>query len=385
MSSRSRLTVFVLPAVLILSLLQGACSREAPEAASTLTHAPAPPSPAAAGPVQSEETAGGAAADTGSQPEVIVLHGVEVIQWLESENWWGEAAHAEQLQAPHVLLTGINPEWQVNAQKLPVEQKKEIFYRLMLPLVLHANEMVMSRRASLETARQEYADGGAVSPASLEVLQRMVRLLPGIGSEHAEALAADDPGLPKMIEDLLYRVDVVPPGLALGQAAYESGYGTSRFAVEGNALFGQWTYGGGGMKPEHQRTSSKGDHRIASVDWPFDSVRGYFINLMSHSAYEEFRRLRAELRAAGQPLDSLALAEGLLSYSERGREYVDSLKGMIRHNHLDVADDAAFRDEPMRFLVTEPTAEGAEQMKAEVARLRETGELADIIARMRLD
>jgi Bax protein len=216
------------------------------------------------------------------------------------------------------------------------------------------------------------------------VLRRLVLLLPGYDMDSSQALAADSPDLPGLIDDLLYRVDFVPPGLALGQAAYESGYGTSRFAAEGNALFGQWTYGGEGIKPQQQR-KSKGDHRIKAFDWPFDSVRGYFINLMSHRAYEDFRALRARLRAEGKPLDSLVLADGLLSYSERGQDYVDSLKGMIRHNKLDSADDAVFRDEPMRFLVIEPTEEGARQMAQEVRRLRQSGELADIIARMNLD
>ena len=107
-----------------------------------------------------------------------------------------------------------------------------------------------------------------------------------------------------MIDELLYKLDIIPAGLALGQAAYESGYGTSRFAVAGNALFGQWTFGGEGLVPEQQR-ESLGDHRIAAYDWPFDSVRAYFINLSSHPAYEDFRRLRAELKAAGKPVTSL--------------------------------------------------------------------------------
>lgn len=182
----------------------------------------------------------------------------------------------------------------------------------------------------------------------------------------------------------MYRLDVIPPGLVLGQAAYESGYGTSRFAVEGNALFGQWTYGGGGLVPEQQR-KQLGDHRIASFDWPFDSVRGYFLNLNSHPAYEEFRRLRADLKARGEPVTSLALADGLIRYSERGQEYVDTLKGMIRTNRLDIADDAVFRNEPVRFLIGTANADAAADMRAQIEDLRASGELAKIVERMRLD
>ncbi len=187
-----------------------------------------------------------------------------------------------------------------------------------------------------------------------------------------------------VLDKLLYKLDVIPAGLALGQAAYESGYGTSRFAVEGNALFGQWTYGGKGLVPEQQR-KSLGDHRIAAFDWPFDSVRGYFINLMSHPAYEDFRRLRAEARAAGQPLKSMALADGLVRYSERGQEYVDTLKGIIRVNGLDIADNAVFRDEPLRFSIGAEDEAAAEALAREIEAMRASGELASIVARMRLE
>lgn len=355
-------------ALLVFAL--AACSPEDSPPPTAQSDAPAP-------------TAGAAAAGS-AVPEVTVLASEDLIPWLQEEGWWGGKLHAEQLDVPYLMIAAIKPSWQVNAQKLPVEQKKEVFYRFMLPLVLHANEMVMRRREILQQAQRELASESGLSDGSLAWLRRMARVLPGFDEARAAALQADDADLPALIDDLLYRIDVVPPGLALGQAAYESGYGTSRFAVEGNALFGQWTYGGDGLKPKEQR-SSKGDHRIKAFDWPFDSVRGYFINLMSHRAYEDFRRLRAETRAAGKPLESLALADGLLSYSERGQDYVDTLKGIIRTNGLDIADRAYFRDEPMRFVVTEQTREEAEATRAELARMRAAGELDEIFERMNLD
>ena len=243
----------------------------------------------------------------------------------------------------------------------------------------------MYKRQGLLQARQEFDADGKVSPESLEVIRRVGFLLPGMEIEDAKALQADEEDMQSILESLIYRVDMVPAGLALGQAAYESGYGTSRFATEGNSLFGQWTYKGEGLKPREQRTSSKGDHRIKAFEWPFDSVRGYFINLMSHPAYEDFRRIRAEIRAEGKPLDSMRLADGLLRYSERGQEYVDSLKGIMRVNKLDIADNAVFRDEPMRFLLSEQSPEEVDKTKRELARAKENGELTEIIQRMRLE
>ena len=352
-----------------------ACSPDTPEAS------PGDHSTAA------EPAAAGTAAEPvrADVPEVIVLVGMDgLMERLKQENWWGEENRDEQLTVPHLMIARIHPAWREVAPNLPVPQKKEIFYRLMLPLVMHANEMVMDRRGKLLEARNAVEAGKALTPEELEALSQAALLLRVRSEEEIAALTADSPDLTSILDDMLYRLDVVPAGLALGQAAYESGYGTSRFAAEGNALFGQWTYGGGGMAPEQQR-ASKGNYGVADFDWPFDSVRGYFINLMSHPAYEDFRKLRAEMRAAGEPLSSLRLADGLVRYSERGQEYVDSLKGMIRVNGLDIADDAVFRDEPIRFITTEGTPEAAAAMEQRIAEARESGELAEIYARMRLE
>jgi Bax protein len=315
--------------------------------------------------------------------DVVVFDGVDgVIDWLKAENWWGEEQRGEQLQVPNAILTGISQRWRENSQKLTVPVKKEIFYRFMLPLMMHANTMVLSRRDRLGRMDETLAAGDALQPDDLKWLRESAVLLRIVKTD---AGFGDDPDkLRQVIAEALYKLDVIPAGLALGQAAYESGYGTSRFAAEGNALFGQWTFGGEGMVPGEQR-QALGDHRIASFHWPFDSVRAYYINLSSHPAYEDFRRLRADLRAAGKPLTSLAMADGLIRYSERGQEYVDTLKGIIRVNKLDIADDAVFRDEPMSFVVPAEDAADAARLRQEIEVLRESGELATIISRMSLE
>jgi uncharacterized FlgJ-related protein len=242
----------------------------------------------------------------------------------------------------------------------------------------------LDRRAALEQASTKLAAGQSLSSDEVAGLSRAAELLRILDEGEAAELDASSDSLAEIIDEALYKLDVIPAGLVLGQAAYESGYGTSRFASEGNALFGQWTYGGKGLVPGQQR-KELGDHRIASFEWPFDSVRSYFINLSSHPAYEDLRRLRAELKAAGKPLTSMALADGLIRYSERGQEYVDTLKGIIRVNGLDIADDAVFRDEPIRFLVGAEDGQEAAKIRQEIEAMRSSGELAEIIARMRLD
>lgn len=318
-----------------------------------------------------------------SDAEVIVLGAPDdAMEWLKAENWWGEEKRGEQLQAPYAIMTGISPRWQTMAQKITVPAKKEVFYRFMLPLVLHANKMVLERRERLQGLQTQLLGGDSLIDDDYAWLRGVADILRIASADQSLENNATD--LQPLIEAALYKLDVLPPGLVLGQAAYESGYGTSRFAVKGNALFGQWTYGGEGMKPQKQR-ASLGDHRIAAYDWPFDSVRGYYINISAHPAYEPLRKIRAERRAAGKPLDSIALADGLIRYSERGQAYVDTLKGIIRVNKLDIADGASLRDEPMRFLVSAESAAAAPELRDEIEGLRKSGELASIIDRMQLE
>jgi Bax protein len=320
-----------------------------------------------------------------SAQSVVIINGLdEAIAWLESENWWGEEKHDVQLQVPHAIVTGIPVTWQKNSQSLPVAQKKEIFYRFMLPLIMHANTMVLERREWLTAMRQKVTLDSALSAEELKWLGEAAVLLRISKQDALPGAETSSQDLLKIVDEAMYKLDIIPAGLALGQAAYESGYGTSRFAVTGNALFGQWTFGGKGLVPEQQR-ASLGDHRIAAFDWPFDSVRGYFLNLCSHPAYEDFRKLRAELRASGKPLTSTALADGLIKYSERGQEYVDTLKGIIRVNKLAIADNAVFRDEPISFVVPASSDEEAASLEERLAALRASGELDAIVARMRLE
>jgi uncharacterized FlgJ-related protein len=179
-------------------------------------------------------------------------------------------------------------------------------------------------------------------------------------------------------------VDAIPPSLALGQAAYESGYGTSRFAREGNALFGQWTYGGEGMKPRKKR-ASKGNYAVAAYDWPLDSVRDYMRNLNTHRAYQGLRDERAAARADGRVPTGAELAATLTSYSEKGAEYVKELQGIMRTNELAVADRATLQAAPAILLIDVPGEEEVAKLKNEIAALRETGELDAILAEMGVD
>jgi uncharacterized FlgJ-related protein len=201
--------------------------------------------------------------------------------------------------------------------------------------------------------------------------------------KEGEALPKGD-ALSALAAELMVRVDAVPPSLALGQAAYESGYGTSRFAREGNALFGQWTYGGKGMQPRQKR-ASKGDYGVAAYDWPLESVRGYMQNLNTHRAYQKLRDGRAAARSQGRVPTGIELADTLTSYSEKGGEYVKTLKGIMRANELAVADNATLRAAPAILIIDVPGEKEVAKMRAQIARLRETGQLDKILTDMGVD
>ena len=305
------------------------------------------------------------------------------IAWMESIGWWGTDLRAEQLQVPRTLLIAISPDWRETAEQMPVEVKKEFFYRCLLPLVTHANWLVRQRRAWLEERAAEMKNGQAPQGENLENL-RLFAVALRVKTEQEASVITDSAEWLTVIDELLYRLDEIPAGLAIGQAAYESGWGTSRFAVEGNALFGQWTYGGEGMAPKQQR-KELGDHKIATFAWPFDSVRGYFLNLSTHPAYEDFRKLRAALRKDGKPLNSLTLADGLIHYSERGQEYVDSLKSMIRSNGFELADSALPRDEPLAFALGAASEKAAQSMTESFEEMKRDGKFDGIVAEMRLE
>jgi len=318
-----------------------------------------------------------------AQEVIVVGSEEEAISLLEADNWWAQKKRGQQLKVPHKMIVAIADRWQKYAPKLPVSTKKEMFFSTLLPLVVNANAMVLERRSWLQKMDEQLARGGSLSEENVTWLRELAVLL-RIDSREKAAQMTSAAEYRRVIKEALYRLDVIPAGLVLGQAAYESGYGTSRFTIEGNALFGQWTFGGEGLIPEQQR-KDLGDHRITKFKWPFDSVRGYFLNLSSHPAYEDFRRIRAELKASGKPLSSLALADGLKSYSERGQAYVDTLKGIIRANNLDIADNAVFRDEPMSFIFAAADQAEAEKVRKDIEAMRKSGELRTIIERMRLE
>jgi Bax protein len=316
-------------------------------------------------------------------PEIRIISSVEeMILLYQQADYWGELEPDKILEVPPILVVATVKQWRQEAAAMTVQNKKELFYRSLLPLVLYSNAAIAVERQGLLGIAK--TDHGYVDP-DLKEAAWLLRL--AIRYRIIKAVTGKQPVLPEgeklaeLFNELLLRVDTVPASLALGQGAYESGYGTSRFALEGNSFFGQWTYDGKGMSPKEKR-GNKGNYGVAAYDWPLDSVRSYMMNLNTHRAYTGLRRKRAELREQGKAVNGQVLAQTLLSYSERGLEYVESLQGMMRFNQLDAADDARLSQGPVLLIVNAKDEQDALVVTAEISALRANGELTELIAGM---
>ena len=199
------------------------------------------------------------------------------------------------------------------------KKRKEFFIQIVLPLILQENNNIRLDRKRLFSI---------INKSNNTDLEKI-----WLGKKYKQY------GIPlKDLSTLKIRMDEVPVSLALAQAAKETGWGTSRFAQEGNALFGQWTWSGEGLKPKESDENE--GHKVMKFNVLQASVRAYQRNLNTHQTYKKFRLARAKLRDAEKPLDSIILSEYLNKYAETGKEYVKVLQKIIKQNDLKDFDNA---------------------------------------------
>ena len=319
----------------------------------------------------------------GDTPEIrIVSSAGEMIAIYEEADYWGELEPEKIIEVPPMLVVATIKQWRQEAAAMSVQDKKELFYRSILPLILYANDAITAERNRLQAiARMVARQGnpGGEDAAWLRDLGIRYQLIKKDDETVPALLAGGQLG--DLLNELIQRVDIIPASLALGQGAYESGYGTSRFALEGNSFFGQWTFDGKGMKPREKR-AAKGNYGVAAYEWPLDSVKSYMLNLNTHRAYAELRKRRAALRERGEPVTGTELAQTLTLYSERGAEYVNTLTGMMRVNELNAADNARLRQQDLVLIVNAMDEKDAQAVAEEISELRASGELAVLIGSM---
>lgn len=224
-------------------------------------------------------------------------------------------------EVPRLFLASLPPEL---AEQKSADRRKVMFVQTTLPLILHANEMILRDRARVILLRDKMDSGEALDDIDQDWLQRLA-------TRHG--LAQPD------FSALLARVDVVPPSLALAQAAQESGWGSSRFAHEGRALYGQRTFSGEeGMVPTCRESGT--NFKVRGFAYLVDCVQSYTSNLNTHEAYNTFRKLRAKMRADGLTLNGHDFAQTLDNYSEERDSYVRALRAIIKSNDFGAYDSA---------------------------------------------
>ena len=199
------------------------------------------------------------------------------------------------------------------------KKRKEFFIQIVLPLIIEENNNIKFDRKTLFTIINK-------SNNSVSEKQWLERKYKQYGVKSRD------------LSTLKIRMDEIPVSLAIAQAAKETGWGTSRFALEGNALFGQWTWSGEGLKPKEAKEGQS--HRVMKFNILQASVRAYQRNINTHSTYKNFRKARAKLRDSNKPLDSIKLSKHLNKYAETGNQYVEVLQKIIKQNQLQDFDDA---------------------------------------------
>ena len=200
--------------------------------------------------------------------------------------------------------------------QLTVKERKKEFITLLLPLIIQANDIISDRRTALQEAIRDGDDGKIAQFAKLY----------GLANFDGDSSALED--------ELLSRIAPIPTSLALAQAAVESGWGQSRFAKEGNALFGQWAWRAEqGIKPLDASNSRAVIRSFATI---YDSVFAYMHNLNTHYAYQDLRTVRAQELEQSDRVSGIKLARYLTAYAELGEKYVYVLQSMILQNRFDI-------------------------------------------------
>ena len=199
------------------------------------------------------------------------------------------------------------------------KKRKDMFIKIVLPLIVKENNKIRVDRKRLFTILNKNSN----TEIEKKWLEKKFKQY---------GVKQND------ISTLKIRMDEIPVSLAIAQAAKETGWGTSRFALKGNALFGQWTWSGEGLKPKNAEEGK--DHKVMKFHTLQLSVRAYLRNLNTHSSYINLRKARTELRNKNKPLDSLILSKHLDKYAETGNQYVEVLKKIIEQNNLKDFDEA---------------------------------------------
>jgi|GEM_PF-2567080 len=220
----------------------------------------------------------------------------------------------------------------LNLESLPTQQKTNTFIRLLLPNVLKVNDAIENTRAEILRMQTKSANNEPLSAEESDWLAAQYKI-GGIADGN--------------FTELLAQVDSIPVAMVLAQGIEESGWGTSYFAIQGNAFFGQHRSG-----EEGKYLTSKSGVKVAAFRSIYHSVASYVHNLNTNAAYAGLREMRAELRQDEKPVTGSKMLEGLIDYSSSGESYVKNLQSIINYHKLDAYDAARLSSSQQQVLLS---------------------------------
>lgn len=219
-----------------------------------------------------------------------------------------------------------------------ISEMKIAFFNYLTPIIQYHNSRIQQERNQLIFIQTQYNNDNKLITKHRKIIVKLAKKYDytldkswykPVNNTSLHSSKNNKQTISQVIHQLLLRVDEIPLSLALVQAAKESGWGRSRFAVEANNLFGQWCYTKGcGLVPSKRAKGAK--HEVAKFESPYAAIASYINNLNSHHRYTLLRNIRADLRSQGKPVTGQALANGLIYYSQRREAYIADIKSMLK-------------------------------------------------------
>jgi len=230
---------------------------------------------------------------------------------------------------PSLSINNIEQAHQIQIPSIPadfknikdIDKKKKLFIHFMLPLIIEEQKYIRQKQELAQLMLSNTTE--LTEPNVIDWFKRITK----------EYKIKDTLSFAEKKKQLLNRLDELPTSLILAQAAIESGWGTSRFAIEGNSLFGEWTYNNKNSLTPKQRSEGK-SHQIKAFPTLQASIHSYMRNINRNPAYRELRAMRMEMRHNNQQLDASRLATGLHRYSQKGEEYVKMVQALLNSSEF---------------------------------------------------
>jgi Bax protein len=277
-------------------------------------------------PLPPQEAIPQAGADLPDSPPPAIPVAVEkseqLAQLFDNHNYTLREVVGGRLAVPAIAVTRMPSDL---AKLADTEKRKRLFIKTLLPVILQANEEIAADRQHLIKLKAQIEAGEAIGEWEQSWLQELMQRY-GVENDN--------------YQELLQRVDIVPPALAISQAVTESGWGTSMPARTGNALFGQYHISSAASPASVVGTPVPGRFQMRAFESIVEAVSAYAMNLNTHFAYRKFRQQRADMRTKDALIDGYVLAGTLLAYSERGQDYIDFLRLIMRTENLRPLDVA---------------------------------------------